>query len=127
MLQRDGTLLHSADAGHAWRVAGRLPGPARRLAVAGDRLAVAGDGVIRTSPDAGRTWRESRPGNGGTFNAVAFGPDGSLWAAGMGAQVETSADGGVTWRSAGQPGLGHLFAICAGPGGAVVAGGLRGL
>src|SRR5688572_22818038 len=45
MLQRDGTLLRSDDAGNTWRVAGRLPGPVRRLAVAGDRLAVAGDGV----------------------------------------------------------------------------------
>lgn len=127
LLQRDGTLQASGDGGRTWTVRAKLAGPARRLAAGpGGVLVVAGDGVLWTSTDAGTGWRERAVGGGGSFNAVAFGPDGAIWAAGMGSEVQVSRDRGDTWVSAGRPGLGHLFAVAAGPGGCVLVGGLRG-
>lgn len=128
MVQRDGTVLGSADGGVRWSVRTRLPGPARRLVSGpGDLLVVAGDGVVWTSTNGGAEWRASRAGTGGSFNAAAIGPDGALWVAGMAGEIFASSDGGVTWVARGRPELGHLFAVAAGPDGLVLAGGLRGL
>lgn len=127
MLQRDGTVLRSADGGASWTHRSRLGGSARRLVAGAGVLVAAGDGAVWISTNDGVEWRESRVGTGGSFNAAAVGSDGAIWVAGMAGEVHASRDGGVTWSSRGRPVLGHLFALAAGPAGVVLAGGLRGL
>ncbi len=78
---------------------------------------VAAEGVVLRTTDGGRSWKTTRPSDGGAYavNAITRAPGGSLWVAGSegwsGSLIARSGSAGAEWRYINSPTVEYLLDI----------------
>ncbi len=98
------------------------------VATHGESVAAAGYfGSVLVSADSGTTWTAPATGTDEPLYAVAFAPEGELWAAGRSGVVLRSTDGGKTFERRKTPFDRHVFGLLAPAAGTALAVGDFGL
>jgi len=128
----DEVILKTEDGGGTWRLVHHDPEAERPLldvwfADAERGVALGAYGAWLTTEDGGESWDVGFLSDEDYhLNAIAEGPDGTLWIAGEAGHLDRSDDGGATWTSLDSPYEGSFFGVLPLRDGAVLAFGLRG-
>lgn len=128
----DDVILKTEDGGASWRLVYRDPESERPLldvwfADAERGFALGAYGAWLSTEDGGETWEAGFLSDEDYhLNAIAEGPDGTLWLAGEAGHLDRSDDGGATWTKLDSPYEGSFFGVLPLRDGAVLAFGLRG-